>query len=152
MGRFIAALMLHRLERLEEDIIACRVGLLILDSVASVVRKEFDTSLPGNLTHRSNLLGQEAAVLKYLSQEFCIPVRLFTWLCMSEFFKYHTLVVHMVNHKVALYICLCISVLFYRSPLYFKHQGALESPDELEKHSRPVPFPCYLILGISTLL
>ncbi|KAK7133407.1 hypothetical protein R3I94_015324 [Phoxinus phoxinus] len=65
---------LHRLGRLEEDIIACRVGLLILDSVASVVRKEFDTSLPGNLTHRSNLLGQEAAVLKYLSQEFCIPV------------------------------------------------------------------------------
>ncbi|XP_048064437.1 DNA repair protein RAD51 homolog 2 isoform X2 [Megalobrama amblycephala] len=65
---------LNRLERLEEDIIACRVGLLILDSVASVVRKEFDTSLPGNLTHRSNLLGQEAAVLKYLSQEFRIPV------------------------------------------------------------------------------
>lgn len=65
---------LKRLERLEEDIIACRAGLVILDSVASVVRKEFDTSLPGNLTHRSNFLGQEAAVLKYLSQEFCIPV------------------------------------------------------------------------------
>ncbi|XP_051952203.1 DNA repair protein RAD51 homolog 2 [Xyrauchen texanus] len=65
---------LNRLERLEEDIIACRAGLLILDSVASVVRKEFDTSLPGNLIHRSNLLGQEAAMLKYLAQEFCIPV------------------------------------------------------------------------------
>jgi len=96
--------MVHRLERLEEDIIGCRVGLLILDSVASVVRKEFDTSLPGNLTNRSNLLGQEAAVLKYLSQEFCIPVRLFTWLWMSEFFKYRTLVVNLVNHKVSLYI------------------------------------------------
>ncbi len=73
--------MLHRLERLEEDIIACRAGLLILDSVASVVRKEFDTSLPGNLAIRSNLLGQEAAILKYLSQAFCIPVSLFTCLC-----------------------------------------------------------------------
>uniref|UniRef100_A0A8C1EH75 DNA repair protein RAD51 homolog 2 n=2 Tax=Cyprinus carpio TaxID=7962 RepID=A0A8C1EH75_CYPCA len=65
---------LNRLEHLEEDIIACRAGLVILDSVASVVRKEFDTSLPGNLTFRSNLLGQEAGVLKYLSQAFCIPV------------------------------------------------------------------------------
>ncbi|KTG43721.1 hypothetical protein cypCar_00013594 [Cyprinus carpio] len=64
----------ERLEHLEEDIIACRAGLVILDSVASVVRKEFDTSLPGNLTFRSNLLGQEAGVLKYLSQAFCIPV------------------------------------------------------------------------------
>ncbi|XP_016373138.1 DNA repair protein RAD51 homolog 2-like [Sinocyclocheilus rhinocerous] len=58
---------LNRLEHLEEDIIVCRAGLLILDSVGSVVRKEFDTSLQGNLTFRSNLL-------KYLSQEFCIPV------------------------------------------------------------------------------
>ncbi|XP_030628413.1 DNA repair protein RAD51 homolog 2 [Chanos chanos] len=65
---------LNRLERLEEDIISCRAGLIILDSVASVVRKEFDTSLPGNLTLRSNLLGKEAATLKYLSQEFRIPV------------------------------------------------------------------------------
>uniref|UniRef100_A0A673HGM8 DNA repair protein RAD51 homolog 2-like n=1 Tax=Sinocyclocheilus rhinocerous TaxID=307959 RepID=A0A673HGM8_9TELE len=54
-------------DHLEEDIIVCRAGLLILDSVGSVVRKEFDTSLQGNLTFRSNLL-------KYLSQEFCIPV------------------------------------------------------------------------------
>lgn len=125
--------MLHRLERLEEDIIACRVGLLILDSVASVVRKEFDTSLPGNLTHRSNLLGQEAAVLKYLSQEFCIPVRLFTRLWMSEFCQHCTLVVHTVNHKVSLLICLCVLVLNFRSPLYFKHKRAWESPDELGK-------------------
>lgn len=124
MGRFIAALMLHRLERLEEDIIACRVGLLILDSVASVVRKEFDTSLPGNLTHRSNLLGQEAAVLKYLSQEFQIPVRLFTCLCTSEFCKYCTLLVHTVNHKVSLHICLCVSMLYFMSPLHFEHKRA----------------------------
>ncbi|XP_076128065.1 DNA repair protein RAD51 homolog 2 [Alosa pseudoharengus] len=65
---------LIRLDHLEEDIISCHAGLVILDSVASVVRKEFDTSLSGNLTHRSNLLGREAATLKYLAQEFRIPV------------------------------------------------------------------------------
>ncbi|XP_029589134.1 DNA repair protein RAD51 homolog 2 isoform X4 [Salmo trutta] len=65
---------LDRLERLEEDIISSKAGLVILDSVASVVRKEYDTTLPGNLTHRSNLLGQEAATLKYLAQAFHIPV------------------------------------------------------------------------------
>ncbi|KAL2082373.1 hypothetical protein ACEWY4_022191 [Coilia grayii] len=65
---------LTRLERLEEDIISCGAGLVILDSVASVVRKEFDTSLSGNLTQRSNLLGRQAATLKYLAQEFRMPV------------------------------------------------------------------------------
>ncbi|XP_041721192.1 DNA repair protein RAD51 homolog 2 isoform X2 [Coregonus clupeaformis] len=65
---------LDRLERLEEDIISSKAGLVILDSVASVVRKEYDTTLPGNLTHRSNLLGKEAATLKYLAQAFHIPV------------------------------------------------------------------------------
>ncbi|KAG7267077.1 hypothetical protein CRUP_024443 [Coryphaenoides rupestris] len=49
-------------------------GLVILDSVASVVRKEFDTSLPGNLATRSNLLSQEASTLKYLAHQFNIPV------------------------------------------------------------------------------
>ncbi|XP_049612012.1 DNA repair protein RAD51 homolog 2 [Syngnathus scovelli] len=65
---------LCRLERLEEIIISTRAGLIILDSVASVVRKEFDTSLPGNLMHRSNLLGKEASTLKYLAHQFNIPV------------------------------------------------------------------------------
>nr|XP_061806849.1 DNA repair protein RAD51 homolog 2-like [Nerophis lumbriciformis] len=65
---------LNRLERLEEIIISTRAGLIILDSVASVVRKEFDTTLPGNLIHRSNLLGQESTTLKYLAHQFNIPV------------------------------------------------------------------------------
>ncbi|XP_077366706.1 DNA repair protein RAD51 homolog 2 isoform X2 [Festucalex cinctus] len=65
---------LRRLEKLEEIIISTRAGLIILDSVASVVRKEFDTTLPGNLMHRSNLLGQEATTLKYLAHQFDIPV------------------------------------------------------------------------------
>ncbi|XP_070705426.1 DNA repair protein RAD51 homolog 2 isoform X2 [Pempheris klunzingeri] len=65
---------LSRLDRLEEDIISNKAGLVILDSVASVVRKEFDTMLPGNLAHRSNLLGHEATTLKYLAHQFNIPV------------------------------------------------------------------------------
>lgn len=65
---------MSRLEKLEENIISTKAGLVVLDSVASVVRKEFDTTLPGNLTHRSNLLGQQAATLKYLAHEFHIPV------------------------------------------------------------------------------
>ncbi|XP_070782162.1 DNA repair protein RAD51 homolog 2 [Enoplosus armatus] len=65
---------LNRLDRLEEDIISTGAGLVILDSVASVVRKEFDTMLPGNLIHRSNLLGHEATTLKYLAHQFNIPV------------------------------------------------------------------------------
>lgn len=65
---------LNRLDRLEEAIISTNAGLVILDSVASVVRKEFDTSLPGNLATRSNLLSQEASTLKYLAHQFNIPV------------------------------------------------------------------------------
>ncbi|XP_031706389.1 DNA repair protein RAD51 homolog 2 [Anarrhichthys ocellatus] len=65
---------LNRLDRLEEDIISTGAGLIILDSVASVVRKEFDTTLPGNLIHRSNMLGREASTLKYLAHQFNIPV------------------------------------------------------------------------------
>ncbi|XP_026196486.1 DNA repair protein RAD51 homolog 2 [Anabas testudineus] len=65
---------LQRLERLEEDIISTSAGLIILDSVASVVRKEFDTTLPGILMQRSNLLSHEATILKYLAHQFNIPV------------------------------------------------------------------------------
>ncbi|KAK2856594.1 hypothetical protein Q5P01_005329 [Channa striata] len=64
----------HRLEKLEEDIISKGAGLIILDSVASVVRKEFDTTLPGILMHRTNLLGHKASILKYLAHQFNIPV------------------------------------------------------------------------------
>ncbi|XP_068438379.1 DNA repair protein RAD51 homolog 2 [Clinocottus analis] len=65
---------LDRLDRLEENIISTGAGLVILDSVASVVRKEFDTTLPRNLLHRSDMLGREASALKYLAHQFNIPV------------------------------------------------------------------------------
>ncbi|XP_012859116.2 DNA repair protein RAD51 homolog 2 [Echinops telfairi] len=65
---------LQRLESLEEEIIAKGVKLVIIDSVASVVRKEFDTQLQGNLQERNKFLAREAALLKYLAEEFSIPV------------------------------------------------------------------------------
>ncbi|XP_048341388.1 DNA repair protein RAD51 homolog 2 isoform X2 [Sphaerodactylus townsendi] len=75
---------LKRIESLEEEIISKNVKLLVIDSVASVVRKEFDTKLHGNLLERSNLLAREASILKYLAEEFSIPViltnQITTWL------------------------------------------------------------------------
>uniref|UniRef100_F6X3Q8 DNA repair protein RAD51 homolog 2 n=1 Tax=Monodelphis domestica TaxID=13616 RepID=F6X3Q8_MONDO len=65
---------LKRIESLEEEIISNRVKLLIIDSVASVVRKEFDTQLQGNMRERSNFLAREASLLKYLAEEFSIIV------------------------------------------------------------------------------
>nr|XP_054096061.1 DNA repair protein RAD51 homolog 2 isoform X6 [Callithrix jacchus] len=65
---------LQRIESLEEEIISKGVKLVIIDSVASVVRKEFDTQLPGNLKERNKFLAREASSLKYLAEEFSIPV------------------------------------------------------------------------------
>ncbi|KAM8781576.1 DNA repair protein RAD51 homolog 2 isoform 2-T5 [Rhynchonycteris naso] len=65
---------LQRIESLEEEIISKAVKLVIIDSVASVVRKEFDTQLQGNLRARNKFLARQAASLKYLAEEFSIPV------------------------------------------------------------------------------
>ncbi|XP_054386751.2 DNA repair protein RAD51 homolog 2 isoform X9 [Pongo abelii] len=64
---------LQRIESLEEEIISKGIKLVILDSVASVVRKEFDTQLQGNLKERNKFLAREASSLKYLAEEFSIP-------------------------------------------------------------------------------
>ncbi|XP_044780751.2 DNA repair protein RAD51 homolog 2 isoform X4 [Bubalus bubalis] len=64
---------LQRIESLEEEIISKGVKLVIIDSVASVVRKEFDTQLQGNVRERNKFLAREAASLKYLAEEFSIP-------------------------------------------------------------------------------
>ncbi|KAF6132435.1 hypothetical protein HJG60_016004 [Phyllostomus discolor] len=64
---------LQRIESLEEEIISKGVKLVIVDSVASVVRKEFDTQLQGNMRERNKFLAREAASLKYLAEEFSIP-------------------------------------------------------------------------------
>ncbi|XP_022097891.1 DNA repair protein RAD51 homolog 2-like isoform X4 [Acanthaster planci] len=66
--------LLARLQNLEEDLITKGIRLIVLDSVASLVRKEFDSSLRGNLIERTNLLSKQAAILKYLAEAFSIPV------------------------------------------------------------------------------
>lgn len=64
----------ERLQRMEEDVISKRVKLIILDSVASLVRKEFDSRVSRNLNERTALLSKEAVILKYLAETFHIPV------------------------------------------------------------------------------
>ena len=63
-----------RLENLEEDIIEHNVKLVVLDSVASLVRKEFDIRARVNMMERTKLLGKQAALLKYIAETFHIPV------------------------------------------------------------------------------
>ncbi|XP_050014403.1 DNA repair protein RAD51 homolog 2 isoform X7 [Alexandromys fortis] len=65
---------LQRLESLEEEIISKGVKLVIVDSVASVVRKEFDPQLQGNIKERNKFLAKEASLLKYLAETFSLPV------------------------------------------------------------------------------
>ncbi|XP_033622832.1 DNA repair protein RAD51 homolog 2 isoform X2 [Fukomys damarensis] len=65
---------LQRIESLEEEIISKKVKLVIIDSIASVVRKEFDTQLQGNMKERNKFLAKGASLLKYLAEEFSIPV------------------------------------------------------------------------------
>ena len=68
------ASLLKRLECLEEALILHNVKLVVLDSVASLVRKEFDSQLGRNMIDRTNLLTRQAAILKYIAEEFAIPV------------------------------------------------------------------------------
>ncbi|XP_069887573.1 DNA repair protein RAD51 homolog 2 isoform X2 [Dipodomys merriami] len=65
---------LQRIQSLEEEIISKGVKLVIIDSIASVVRKEFDTQLQGNIRERNKLLAKEASLLKHLAEEFSVPV------------------------------------------------------------------------------
>ncbi|XP_050014405.1 DNA repair protein RAD51 homolog 2 isoform X9 [Alexandromys fortis] len=67
---------LQRLESLEEEIISKGVKLVIVDSVASVVRKEFDPQLQGNIKERNKFLAKEASLLKYLAETFSLPALL----------------------------------------------------------------------------
>ena len=64
-----------RLERLEEEIIEQSARLVVVDSMASLVRKEFDCSTAANMVERTNLLVRQAARLKYIAETFNIPVR-----------------------------------------------------------------------------
>eukprot|EP01147_Barroeca_monosierra_P001430 gene1430-4591_t len=59
----------HRLERLDERIVRTKAQLIILDSAASLLRKEFH----GSQRQRGDLLSREAMLLKQWSEMYCIP-------------------------------------------------------------------------------
>ena len=77
-----------RLQNLEEDLIVKNVKLIIVDSIASLVRKEFDSRGPRNMIERTNLLAKEAAILKYLAAEFKIPVSFLFIICRNIIVNY----------------------------------------------------------------
>ena len=67
---------MYSLDKMEETLIRGRIGLIVLDSVASVIRAEFH----GDGEDSSKLstgLSRIAATLKYLADAFRIPVSLF---------------------------------------------------------------------------
>ncbi|XP_014783611.1 DNA repair protein RAD51 homolog 2 [Octopus bimaculoides] len=66
--------LVNRFQELEMDIISKKVKLLIVDSIASLVRKEFGGHLEYNMAERANFLTKTAALLKNISESFQIPV------------------------------------------------------------------------------
>lgn len=63
--------LMTRLDSLEETIIENNVKLIVVDSIASVARKDFDD---GGVMRRQALLAAQAATLKRLAENFNIPV------------------------------------------------------------------------------
>ena len=55
---------------------ACDAKLVIIDSIASVVRKEYDSAINHNMAERSSFLARVAMILKHTAEAFSIPVGL----------------------------------------------------------------------------
>ncbi|KAK3093286.1 hypothetical protein FSP39_013652 [Pinctada imbricata] len=66
--------LIKRLENLEEEIISHKVKLIVVDSIASLVRKEYTNCGGNRLAERTNFLSRQAALLKNLAEVFNIPV------------------------------------------------------------------------------
>ena len=54
----------HRLESLDALVASGGIGLVVLDSMASLLRKEFDTRQQQGRADRSALLSRQASMLK----------------------------------------------------------------------------------------
>ncbi len=65
--------LLNRLKTLDSYIIEHRIKLIVVDSIEFLFRKEF-VSGKSDLHKRSNILSEQAALLKYLAETFHIPV------------------------------------------------------------------------------
>ena len=63
-----------RLQKLEEIIVACNAKLVVIDSIASVIRKEYDSAINHNMAERSSFLARVAMILKQTAEAFSIPV------------------------------------------------------------------------------
>lgn len=63
--------LLTHLQGLESFVIQKKIKCIIVDSIASLVRKEFNSSA---FLQRNDLLMKEATILKYLAETFSIPV------------------------------------------------------------------------------
>lgn len=55
---------LTRLSHLEEIVVDKQIGLVIIDSIASLVRKEFDTTSSRGVADRASLLSTQASRLR----------------------------------------------------------------------------------------
>lgn len=53
-----------RLETLDEVVVSRNIGLVVVDSIASLVRKEFDTRSSKGVAERASLLTKQASRLK----------------------------------------------------------------------------------------
>ncbi|XP_004349738.2 hypothetical protein CAOG_01223 [Capsaspora owczarzaki ATCC 30864] len=63
--------LMARLDTLDQAIVERGAKLVILDSVASLVRKEYDSK---SMVQRTAYLSNVASVLKYLAESFSIPI------------------------------------------------------------------------------
>ncbi|KAK2170687.1 hypothetical protein LSH36_1g15005 [Paralvinella palmiformis] len=64
----------QRLENFEDFLITHHIKFIIIDSIASLIRKEFDCRSGKNMIARTNLLSREAAILKKIAEDFAIPI------------------------------------------------------------------------------
>ncbi len=82
---------------LEEEIIEKKIKLIILDSVASLVRKEYNSRGGKSLIDRTNLLAKQAATLKYIAENFHIPVSISGFISVGDWLNFVLLRDHSEN-------------------------------------------------------
>ena len=70
----------YSIPTIENDIIKKKVKLVVIDSIASLFRKEYGASVLQSVVERNNILLHQAAILKDLSQTYDIVVS-FSTLC-----------------------------------------------------------------------
>ncbi|GFU59892.1 DNA repair protein RAD51 homolog 2 [Nephila pilipes] len=84
VAQFLQRILIHKISsttalkevmlQLEKDVIRNKVKLIIIDSVASLMRKEFGTDGMNSLMERNKILMEQAAILKYLAQTYNLVV------------------------------------------------------------------------------